>query len=246
MLFDGQCKSRTQSFVLDVRKEAKPERPFKFFHLLRSDIEPAAALDHIGAMAKKRIRDIRNEAMIAATIQTVYERGYQSVTMAEIAANAGTSAASISYYFGSKEGLLEATMRHLLRILQRSTLERFENATTPEERLYAIVDANFDDSLFTVEQCSIWMQFWGSAPYTPRFSRLHRINRSRVRSHLRHELRAQMPADQAEVVRSAIQCYMDGVWLQAAQAEATLNPAAARREARRVVARLLSDVPELA
>ena len=69
-----------------------------------------------------------------------------------------------------------------------------------------------------------------------------KINRSRVRSHLRHELRAQMPCDQAEVVRSAIQCYMDGVWLQAAQAEATLDPAAARREARRVVARLLSEV----
>ncbi|CUH76537.1 transcriptional regulator BetI [Tritonibacter multivorans] len=199
-------------------------------------------MDHIGAMAKKRIRDIRNEAMIAATIQTVYERGYQSVTMAEIAAKAGTSAASISYYFGSKEGLLEATMRYLLRILQRSLIQRFKSAATPEDRLYAIVDANFDDSLFTVEQCSIWMQFWGSAPYTPRFARLHRINRSRVRSHLRHELRAQMPADQAEVVRSAIQCYMDGVWLQATQSEAALDAAAARREARRVVTRLLSDV----
>ena len=97
------------------------------------------------------------------------------------------------------------------------------------------MDANFADRLFTVEQCSIWMQFWASAPYSPRLTRLHRINRSRVRSHFLAELQELLPADQVEPARQALQCYMDGVWLQAAQSDVPLNPAAARLAAHRVV-----------
>ena len=186
-------------------------------------------------MSRKRIRDIRNEELIEATIVAVHERGYGVVTMAEIAKEAGASAASINYYFGSKEGLMEATMLHLLGKLRRAMAEGYATARTPRERLYAVMDANFADGLFTVPQCSIWMQFWANAPYSPRLSRLHRINRARVRSHFLAELRALLPEQDVETARQALQCYMDGVWLQAAQAENTLNPEAARAAAHRVV-----------
>lgn len=165
----------------------------------------------------------------------VHLRGYSVVTMAEIAKEAGASAASINYYFGSKEGLMEATMRHLLRKLRQAMIDGYSEATTPKERLYAVMDANFSDALFTVPQCSIWMQFWANAPYSTRLSRLHRINRNRVRSHVRAELANLLPGDQVETARSALQCYMDGVWLEAAQADRILDPQAARTAAHRVV-----------
>jgi TetR/AcrR family transcriptional repressor of bet genes len=186
-------------------------------------------------MTRKRIRDIRNEELIEATIIAVHKRGYGVVTMAEIAREAGASAASINYYFGSKEGLMEATMRHLLGKLRRAMVEGYATAKTPRERLFAVMDANFADSLFSVPQCSIWMQFWASAPYSPRLSRLHRINRARVRSHFLAELRALLPPEQLETARQALQCYMDGVWLQAAQSETPVDPEAARAAAHRVV-----------
>ncbi|KIC35236.1 choline-binding transcriptional repressor BetI [Leisingera sp. ANG-M7] len=186
-------------------------------------------------MSRKRIRDIRNEELIEATIVAVHKRGYGVVTMAEIAREAGASAASINYYFGSKEGLMEATMLHLLGKLRRAMSEGYATARTPRERLYAVMDANFADGLFTVPQCSIWMQFWANAPYSPRLSRLHRINRARVRSHFLAELRALLPADRVETARQALQCYMDGVWLQAAQSEDALDPDEARAAAHRVV-----------
>ncbi|CUH87228.1 transcriptional regulator BetI [Phaeobacter sp. CECT 5382] len=191
-------------------------------------------------MGRKRIRDIRNEELIEATIVAVHERGYSVVTMAEIAREAGASAASINYYFGSKEGLMEATMRHLLRKLRHAMIEGYAKADTPKERLYAVMDANFSDALFTVPQCSIWMQFWANAPYSPRLSRLHRINRSRVSSHVRAELTNLLPADRVETARRALQCYMDGVWLQAAQSDDRLNPETARNDAHRVVDLTLS------
>ncbi|OED50306.1 transcriptional regulator BetI [Rhodobacteraceae bacterium (ex Bugula neritina AB1)] len=186
-------------------------------------------------MSRKRIRDIRNEELIEATIVAVHKRGYGVVTMAEIAQEAGASAASINYYFGSKEGLMEATMLHLLAKLRRAMSAGYATARTPRERLYAVMDANFADGLFTVPQCSIWMQFWANAPYSQRLSRLHRINRARVRSHVLAELRALLPSDQVETARQALQCYMDGVWLQAAQSEDVLNPENARAAAHRVV-----------
>ena len=79
------------------------------------------------------------------------------------------------------------------------------------------------------------MQFWASAPYSSKLARLHRINRSRVRSHFVAELSQLVPADQIETARLALQSYMDGVWLQAAQSDDPLDTAGARRAAHRVV-----------
>ncbi|AZV78858.1 transcriptional regulator BetI [Parasedimentitalea marina] len=191
-------------------------------------------------MTRKRIRDIRNEELIKATIVAVHRHGYGVVTMADIAREAGASAASINYYFGSKEGLMEATMRYLLCKLQAAMITGYSGASTPTERLYVVMDANFSDQLFTVEQCSIWMQFWASAPYSPHLARLHRVNRSRVRSHFRAELRHLLPADGVETARQALQNYMDGAWLQAALSDQQLDPAQARSAARRVVDLVLS------
>ncbi len=192
-------------------------------------------------MGRTRIRDIRHEELINATITAVHKRGYAVVTMAEIAAEAGASAASINYYFGSKEKLMEATMRRLLTLLKEAMLERYATAQTPHERLMAVIDANFADRLFTNEQCSIWMQFWANAPYAKSLQRLHRINRSRVTAHVRAELRALVPADRRETLREALQCYMDGVWLEAAQSDAPLDATQARKEAREVADLMLKS-----
>ena len=190
-------------------------------------------------MGRKRIRDIRNEELIDATIVAVHKHGYGVVTMAEIARQAGASAASINYYFGSKEKLMEATMRHLLRRLKSGLLVRLAQADGPKARLYAVLDANFDDALFTPAQCSVWVQFWAFAPYSETLSRLQRINRARVRGHFRAELHQLMPPQEAEVARLALQCYMDGVWLQATQSDAPLDAAATRKAARAVADLLL-------
>lgn len=192
-------------------------------------------------MGRKRIRDIRYEELIEATIIAVHKHGYNTVTMTEIASEAGSTAASISYYFGSKEGLMEATMRHLLQGLKKTLIAGYARANSPRDRLNAILDANFDDSLFTVQRCSIWMQFWASAPYSKRLSRIHRINRSRVRSHFRAELRQLLPAGEAETARIALQSYMDGIWLEAAQSASTLDGAAARLAARDVADLILQS-----
>lgn len=194
-----------------------------------------------GGMSRKRIRDIRHEELINATITAVHKNGYAAVTMTEIAREAGSTAASINYYFGSKEKLMETTMRRLLTLLKHAMLERYSVAQTPMDRLLAVLDANFSDRLYTIEQCSIWVQFWSNAPYVPSLARLHRINRARVTSHFRAELRALLPEGKRETVREALQSYMDGVWLETAQSDTPPDPAKARDDARRVALLLLKN-----
>lgn len=191
-------------------------------------------------MKRTRIRDIRHEELIAATIATVHRRGFADATLSEIGAEIGAPASSVSYYFGSKSQLMEATMRRLLQKLNAAILARYQAASTDEERLLAVVLANFDDRIFTAESCNVWMQFWAAAPYYPAFARLHRINRRRVVSNFRAALRPVLPEQSRETARSAIQHYMDGVWVEAAQGGVGLDAATARKNAADVVELILA------
>lgn len=190
---------------------------------------------------RRSIRDIRRDELIAATITAIHRHGFAAVTISQIAEVADASVGSISYYFGGKERLLEGAMRRLLTILQICTVEGLRAAQTPRGRLEAVVLANFDARLFSTEQCSVWMQFWAFAPYTPRLARLHRINRSRVSSNVRAELVALTPAADVQPVQRALQAYMDGVWLEAAQGEEKLDAAVAQRDALAFLAALMPD-----
>ena len=191
------------------------------------------------AIARRRIRDVRHDELIGATMRAVARSGFAAVTMQEIAREAGASAASINYYFGAKERLLEATMRRLLGLLRQATLRRLASAQGPRARLDAIVAANFDDALYTREQCAVWMQFWAFAPHVPGLARIQRINRARVRSNFRAALRPLLPEAERETARAALQAWMDGVWLEAAQGAGPLDAEAARAEAAAFLGMLL-------
>lgn len=192
-------------------------------------------------MTRKSIREIRNEEFIAASITAIHKYGYASVTMTEIAKEIGATAASINYYFGTKEALMAATMQRLMEILKQAMLKQLQNAKSPKDRLMAICDANFDDSLFTDEHCSVWVQFWSYAPYSATLSRLHKINRSRVRSNFRAELKQILPSKTRETARRALQAYMDGYWLEATQSSTKIDATVARKEVRCVVTMLLEN-----
>ena len=192
-------------------------------------------------MTKKRIRDIRNEELIDAAIRAVAERGYAQVTMTDIAKEAGSTAASINYYFGSKDQLIQAMMLRILGILKAANLRQLKTAKTPYDRLMAGLYANFDESLFTPDTCSIWLQFWANAPYHDGLARLQKINRRRVASQFRAELSHLLPEGRRVAVQQALQNYMDGVWLEAAMNKGPVDATAARQEAHRFADLLLKD-----
>jgi TetR/AcrR family transcriptional repressor of bet genes len=195
---------------------------------------------------RKSIRDIRRDELIAATMTAIHRHGFAAVTIGQIAEVADASVGSISYYFGGKDRLLEGAMRRLLTILRECAIGGLRTAETPRARLEAVVRANFDVRLFSKEKCSVWMQFWAFAPYTPRLARLHRLNRGRVSSNLRAELRKLLPADDVDNAQRSLQAYMDGVWLAASQGDGTVDAVAAQTAAAGFLTTLLArDAPHL-
>lgn len=186
-------------------------------------------------MVHQKISSIRRGELIQAAMTAICEHGFADLTVARIAKDAETSTGSIHYYFGGKEALLEATMRHLLSLLRSAYQQQLKAAASPADRLHAVVQANFDKTFLTRETCRVWTQFWAFAPYHPKLERLHRINRERVRSNIVFSLRELIPAHDLRVTTNAIQGYMDGVWVQVAQTRDELHLEELQCEATRFI-----------
>src|SRR5437016_4231916 len=127
-------------------------------------------------MPKVGMGPVRRAQIIQATLQTIDQVGLANTTLALVAKLAGISTGIVSHYFGDKLGLLEATMRHILGDLWRATRTRRENLKDQSARaqLYAIVDANFDDSQVSGPVIKTWLAFWSSSMHEPALKRLQR------------------------------------------------------------------------
>ena len=81
-------------------------------------------------MPKVGMQPIRRSQLIHATLEAVDQVGMGDASIALIARLAGVSNGIISHYFQDKNGLLEATMRHLLSALSKAVRERRAASTT--------------------------------------------------------------------------------------------------------------------
>ena len=114
-------------------------------------------------MPKVGMEPLRRRALIDATISAIGERGSLDVTMSEIAGRAGVSSALAHHYFGAKDELLQATMRHLLAELNADTRMALAVARTPHERVSAVIAVSFSDKQFQPETIAAWLAFYVEA-----------------------------------------------------------------------------------
>lgn len=152
--------------------------------------------------------------MIEATIEAIAELGFSATTIAEIARRAEVSTGLVAFYFRDKDGLLEATLRHLSSDLARAVVSRLRLATTPRQRIQAVIDANLGPSQFDRRIATVWLAFWGQVPHNPHFRRVQRIYERRMVSDLVDALKARMPVADARHLARAIAALIDGLWLR--------------------------------
>src|SRR3546814_3331019 len=74
--------------------------------------------------------------------------------------------------------ILAATMRSLAQDLLRETVKRLKAAETPEQRIDAVILANFSDAQNEPENVSAWLAFWAEARTAPALWR--KIGRAHV------------------------------------------------------------------
>ncbi|MGY6549972.1 MAG: choline-binding transcriptional repressor BetI [Roseinatronobacter sp.] len=176
-------------------------------------------------MPKLGMEPIRRDALIKAAIIELGQGGSRDVTVSQIARRAGMSSALAHHYFGSKEQMFLAVMRHVLSVYGAEVRGALAISETPQARLRALVRVSFTGSNFRRDVVAAWLNFYIMAQRNDQAARLLRLYQKRLRSNLRHALRP-LAGDRAGSLADGAAAMIDGVYLH--EALSTSEPDGAR------------------
>lgn len=166
-------------------------------------------------MPKIGMQPIRTSTLIDAVIAEIGATGSMDVTVSQIAKRAGMSSALAHHYFGSKNNMFTAAMRHILTRYGQEVRTNLNGKTDPVERLEAIIFSSFSEMNFNPEVIAAWLNFYVYAQKSSSVSKLLRVYHRRLRTALLVELRQVIP-ESAENVAEGIASIIDGAYLRSA------------------------------
>ena len=175
-------------------------------------------------MPKVGMEPIRRSALVQATIAEIGAAHSLDVTVGQIAKRAGMSTALAHHYFGGKDQIFLAAMRHILSEYGAEVRARLAEARGPRDRAAAIVIASFDETCFAPATVNAWMTLYAASPTNAGTRRLLRLYQRRLRSNLTQALRplSTNPEADAETMAALI----DGLYLRAALSQSGTASAA--------------------
>ncbi len=179
-------------------------------------------------MPKLGMEPIRKAQLMAAAFECIHEYGFSGTTIARVSEKAGVSVGITSHYFGSKEGLLEATMRQLIKQLSTREVPEGIDPADAKSRILHIIDSNFAQPQVNPKAIVVWLAFWGHAIHVPSLTRLQRVNKVRLQSNLGWWLRKLLPVERARFVAEGLAALIDGLWLRGALQAEGIDTARAR------------------
>jgi TetR/AcrR family transcriptional regulator, transcriptional repressor of bet genes len=168
-------------------------------------------------MPKIGIEPLRKQQLIDATLKSIETNGLQGTTIMSISRMAGMSSGIISHYFGGKQGLIEAAVRHLMDQLKQGLLTSLQamNEASPKQRLMMIVETNFSGFQQSAPASNAWLSFWTKAMHDESLSRLQTVNRKRLQSNLLYSYRQLIPdLEKARDCAQMTAAMIDGLWLR--------------------------------
>ena len=164
-------------------------------------------------MPKRGMEPIRRAALVKDTIDEIGAVGNLDVTVSNIAKRAGMSSALAHHYFGAKDQIFLAAMRHTLAIYAAEVRCALTGAKGHQDRLEAVIRAGFTSSNFQPEVIAAWLNFYVLAQTSADAHRLLRIYQKRLHSNLMHDLRPIIGA-RAEGAAARIAGLIDGLYLR--------------------------------
>ncbi|MBC6408213.1 MAG: transcriptional regulator BetI [Rhodobacteraceae bacterium] len=173
-------------------------------------------------MPKVGVKPSRRAALVQATIAEIDEAGTLDVTVSQIARRAGMSSALAHHYFGSKDQMLVAAMRHILTIFGDEVRGALAMAHTPKARIEAIVRACFSAQNFRPEVVAAWLNFYVQAQTLDHPARrLLSVYHWCLHSNLRSGFRSLV--DDPDLAAETIGSLIDGVYIRQALRNSALS-----------------------
>jgi AcrR family transcriptional regulator len=131
--------------------------------LLRGDgAPPVTAPTDVIEPASPDPDDTRKRILDAAWT-LIATRGYHRVRIADVADAAGTSSASVHYYFEDKDTLLDRALRHNVELAYDRQSANLPPVADPRDRLLRLLDIQMPEGPVLGQEWSIWMQVWSEA-----------------------------------------------------------------------------------
>jgi len=178
-------------------------------------------------MPRIGMKPIRRKALIEAAIETIGAQGNLDVTMSQIARSAGVSPALAHHYFGGKDQLFIATMRHLLNDFAEGVREVLRASDVPRVRISGVIRQSFGPDQFAPATVAAWLAFYVRAQSDPQARRLLGIYARRLNSNLVDSLTRLAPRVAALRIAEGVAALIDGLYIRRALKDGPSDPASA-------------------
>ncbi|WP_299665865.1 transcriptional regulator BetI [uncultured Ruegeria sp.] len=187
-------------------------------------------------MGRKSIAEIRREEFAAAAFEVLSLHGMQGTTLQRVAEHTGASKASVLHYFSNKQALIETAMRRANTTLRKEAVAFLSLASSPWERFYAIIEANFSPTTFRPEVAHGWIAMCAEVPHNPQFQRLQNAIYHRLHSNLYSALKETgADAAKAHVSAHTVSLLIDGLWMRCGLQIGGLNRDEAKTQVETVI-----------
>lgn len=179
-------------------------------------------------MQKAGVAATRKDALVRAAITEVGRSGSLDVTVSQIAARAGVSSALAHHYFGSKEQIFLAAMRHILSEFGTSARRGVKSRDDPHLRIHAIIAASFAPKQFEHDVVAAWLTFYVQSQKSSEAARLLRVYAYRLDSNLVFELRKLVSDREARRIAQGLASLIDGLYIRCALQDCAPDPVEAK------------------
>lgn len=149
----------------------------------------------------------RLEAIMAASIRLVTEKGVSGLTMSEIAAHAGIPIGSLYQFFPEKAAIIRALHDHFTRSISGTTTTVFRGVKTREEACDRAVAAlaNFHQ-IFTKEP--VYLSMWAATLADPDLKQLVTSHHDELITAYLADLGDLVPAEDQERMRASLKLHI--------------------------------------
>lgn len=121
------------------------------------------------ALSKER----RRQQLIDATIKCISMKGLGSLTLADVAKEAGLSQGIINLHFNSKENLLGETLRFLAEEYDALFMHTMEKSPDDAaQTLLALMEKDFKPAVCERKKLAVWFAFWGEVKAVPTYQKI--------------------------------------------------------------------------
>lgn len=200
---------------------------------------------HMGSLTKskpaareprKATRQIRRQQLIEATISVLAQKGQTGLKLQDVAEAAGLSYGLVNFHFDTKDKLLSETLKYMAAEYQQNWREALAKAgDEPARQLAALIEADFNDTVYTPARLMAWCTFWGEAPSRPYYQQAcgdFDLEYIRVMEGICARLASEQGIDaRPDRVARVIRVTVEGVWLD----QITMAKTYSRREGLKTV-----------